>query len=296
MFERILLPLDGSSTAEAILPKMRSFLMRDGEEALVLHVLPELVAAEEYLSLRVLARRKKREEAIRAVATRLREDGVRARSFVRTGDAASTILSVTEEQDVSLIAMTTHGCGGLPQWTFGSVTEKVLRASAVSLFLLPSYVRFRGNGVGFAPALQGPFRKILVPIDGSECAGFSVPAAAEFAKSFCAGVTLLHVTEVMKAGGTEPEISQQLSTAQNQLSVMGVEAEVRVVGGSPAEAILHVCDTLPADIVAMAAYGSSGASHFAFGSVTEKVLRSLPLPVLLIRPPHPRRALKEKAG
>lgn len=70
------------------------------------------------------------EKYVRGIAKRLEAQGVRARGEIRFGLAANVLLDVAEEADVSLIALSTHGRGGLSRWVFGSVAEKVIRALA----------------------------------------------------------------------------------------------------------------------------------------------------------------------
>lgn len=76
------------------------------------------------------------EEYLASIAAALRAQGVRVTIHVRVGDAVSQILAGALEAEADLIAMTTHGRGGLGRLMFGSIAEAVLRQAEVPVFLL----------------------------------------------------------------------------------------------------------------------------------------------------------------
>ena len=76
------------------------------------------------------------EEYLASIATALRARGVRVTIHVRAGDAVSQILAGAHEVDADLIAMTTHGRGGLGRLLFGSIAEAVLRQAEIPVFLM----------------------------------------------------------------------------------------------------------------------------------------------------------------
>ena len=80
--------------------------------------------------------RSEAEEYLASVATALRARGVRVTIHVRVGDAVSQILAGAREADADLIAMTTHGRGGLGRLMFGSIAEAVLRQAEIPVFLM----------------------------------------------------------------------------------------------------------------------------------------------------------------
>jgi nucleotide-binding universal stress UspA family protein len=76
------------------------------------------------------------EEYLASIATTLRGRGVRVTTHVRIGDAVDEILAGARESEADLIAMTTHGRGGLGRLLFGSIAEAVLRQAEVPVFLM----------------------------------------------------------------------------------------------------------------------------------------------------------------
>jgi len=76
------------------------------------------------------------EEYLATVAADLRARGVRVTLAVRFGDAVAEILAGARDAEADMIAMTTHGRGGLGRLLFGSVAEAVLRQAEIPVFLM----------------------------------------------------------------------------------------------------------------------------------------------------------------
>jgi nucleotide-binding universal stress UspA family protein len=123
---RVVVPLDGSATADAIAPWAEGLARRHKAAVLFLHVAATGAPAEDPRLERLRRRSGRMAQAIRA-------RGGRATVRVERGDPAAEILAAAGPQD--LIAMTTHGYGGYKRWIFGSVAEKVLLAAIVPVFI-----------------------------------------------------------------------------------------------------------------------------------------------------------------
>jgi nucleotide-binding universal stress UspA family protein len=87
---------------------------------------------------------------------------------------------------------------------------------------------------------------------------------------------------VQKAGVKEAE--KYLARIQAKLSKEGLDVEVQVLTGRPAETITDFVQHEKVDLIALATHGRSGISRWVFGSVADKLVHSLSVPVLLIRP------------
>ena len=141
MYRRALVPLDGSMIAEAIVPFILEIAGPLDMEVALLRVVvpaPPLViegsthaVVEDVQKLRSDA-----EEYLAPVAAALRARGVHVTTHVRVGDAVGEILAGARESEADLIAMTTHGRGGLGRLLFGSIAEAVLRQAEVPVFLM----------------------------------------------------------------------------------------------------------------------------------------------------------------
>ncbi len=149
--------------------------------------------------------------------------------------------------------------------------------------------------------------KILIPLDGSKTGETALPYVEGLVSKLSPRVkvelTLLQVvsflTHYVAAGElmtpisyTEKEMEQIQQQARNYLNKVAedirskkVSVKVRVGIGSAAEEIIKAADEISVDLIAMSTHGRSGISRWAFGSVTDHVLRGGHKPVLVVRAP-----------
>ena len=278
MLDKILVPLDGSVAAEAILPHVRRLLRRKDSEVLLLRVaVPPPV--EEQMSM-IEASLAAAREYVGGIKERLEQQGVRARAEARLGPPAGTILEVAEEKNVSLIAMATHGRTGLKRALFGSVAEQVLRKSTAPVFVVRPFWSYELQPPGRTEAR--PFKGILVPTDRSEPSRAVLAPAIEIARLFGARMVFLNVLEPGRdKAGDEGLARERLQEYADQAK--GLETAVVVDRGEAAKTILDNARFHGCDLIAMTTHGRSGLSRMVVGSVTEKVLRDAALPLLVVR-------------
>ena len=160
MFNKVLVPLDGSELAEAVLPYVEDLGQRCAAEIVLLQVIPmprdmttapifqapmslpgstedEVIArhpihrAQEIESLRVDS-----ERALAGVRERLSKAGLSVRVEVLFGRPANRIVEYALKEEVDLIAMSTLGRSGFSRWMFGSVADEVVRAAAIPILLI----------------------------------------------------------------------------------------------------------------------------------------------------------------
>ena len=132
MYKRALVPLDGSSVAEAIIPFILDIAGPLDLEVVLLRVVepivPIVIEGSRHVEVEdVEARRTDAEEYLAPLAVELRNKAVRIESRVRRGNPADEIVTAARETGADLIAMSTHGRGGLGRLVFGSVAQAVLR-------------------------------------------------------------------------------------------------------------------------------------------------------------------------
>ncbi|KPV51722.1 hypothetical protein SE17_19590, partial [Kouleothrix aurantiaca] len=155
----------------------------------------------------------------------------------------------------------------------------------------------RGNERMLSP--ERAIRRILVPLDGSVCARQALPLAVDLAAQAKAELTLLSVVtppylqtpEVMGAYLQYDEalevvrgrLGDELGGYKQVLAEHGVTVTPMAVSGLPGEAIVDEAIDLCADLVVMATHGASGLRRWALGSVADKVLHSITVPLLLVR-------------
>lgn len=151
MFERILVPLDGSKVAEAALPVAEELVTKlkpiQTVEITLIQVVTSLthwvVAGEAgapvpYTEQEIDAIRKESHAYLEKAAEGLKAKGANVNTRVSVGNAAQQIIKASEEIPATLIVMSTHGRTGLGRWAFGSVTERVLRGGTLPVLLVRS--------------------------------------------------------------------------------------------------------------------------------------------------------------
>ncbi len=140
------------------------------------------------------------------------------------------------------------------------------------------------------------YKKILVPLDGSEVAEGVLPHARALACRDGAEITLLRVAvnpaiEYSFAAPAAVQVAQELAgrsirylaQIEEQFRVEGFRVSSLVRQGAVAEGILRTAIEIGADVIAMSTHGRSGPERWLLGSVADRVVRSSSVPVLLIR-------------
>ena len=141
MYKRVLVPLDGSPLAEAIIPFLIEIAGSLDMSIVLMRVLePIPVTVVEGVRQAMIdigeARRHDAEGYLESVAATLRARGIEASYEVRSGRPDLQIVETAREVGADLIAMSTHGRSGLGRLLFGSVAEQVLRHAEVPVFMM----------------------------------------------------------------------------------------------------------------------------------------------------------------
>jgi nucleotide-binding universal stress UspA family protein len=153
------------------------------------------------------------------------------------------------------------------------------------------------------------FRKILVPLDGSENAERGLPWVRRYAAPSNTPVVLVRVLskvyplEGMPFGALAKEASDYLQGVQKRLLAEGIPTKIHLPQNAAAESIVKAADQENCGLIVMTTRGASKVVRWLIGGVTEQVLRTSPIPVLVIRsqasPPteaNPRRILVPQDG
>ena len=294
MISTALVPLDGSPSAEQAIPYAQA-LLPDGGEVKLFQVVPEpdplltplLWVVEEGLSVAekdVVPRELERAKE-RVVDRRLSWT-----TKVAYGDPADQILQAIARDAIDLIVMTTHGRGAIGRTMFGSVADRLARASPVPVLLV------RPQPVEASSTVD--IKRLLVPLDGSELAEGALPVAIELAKRLHVPIHLVRAIDLayflapmspmgVSAGvydetvaDVRSEIRSYLEGVVARLREQGVAADWTMLEGSPYVSVSAAC--APGDLIVMTSHGRSGALRWFLGSVAEKLVREAPGPVLLV--------------
>jgi len=292
MLDKILIPVDGSPRAEAVLRPIARLLRRRESHFVFLRVLESSLAYPGVETLPVVESDRAEAKAyFRELMARLTVENARVSGLIREGYPADVILHVAKEEKATMIAMSTHGRTGPARWAWGSVADKVLRGSEVPVLLTRSY---RSEGAGWIPAPpeEAPFSRLLVPTDGTEAAAAILPFATMIARDFGAEVAGVHVVSdraervIGHTRVPRPSPDQARRVAEEfvvRLADEGLKTRAFGAAGDPAEKILEAAAAYGADLIAMCTRGRSGLARLRLGSVTERVLRGASIPMLVVR-------------
>jgi nucleotide-binding universal stress UspA family protein len=300
MYTKIFVPLDGSKTAEQVLPYARTLseALKLPIELLAVIDLSEIavhVAAGKarYLDTLIEAGVRSSEEYLGRIARTISHVDVKC--TIEKGRPDEVIVEKAAADKSTLISMATHGRSGINRWLMGSVAEKVLRSTMNPLLLI-------------RPGEQAPtegresLRSVIVPLDGSDLAESVLPAVARLATELNLGVILFRAYSIpYNAYANEGYYAMNLDAITTVLKEETVEyleknrAEVKKLGvtevsyvakeGFAADEIISLGRNTANHLIAMCTHGRSGVQRWALGSVTETVVRHSGDPVLVLRAP-----------
>ncbi len=270
MLDRIVLPVDGTEIFAETLSYLKELGQESAPDLYLLHVLEpgsDLAAAGDAADHPLL---KKYHDAMQA-------GGWKVNAELRCGDPTEEIIRYATEVNASLLVMSTHGRSGLENIREGSVTEHVVRQSPCPLFILHS-TRADSSNTPHGHL----FRRMLVPLDGTETSAAILPCVEQFAKRYHSEVVLFH---------DHPECDDVADASKRRefLGHHGVELANKGISVQldcsthlrPIQEILKRTDELNIDIVAMVTHGLSGERRPLEDSVTANVMRHANRPLLV---------------
>jgi len=294
---RILFPTDFSQGSEWALDSALALAQEFGAElhmlhAVVLHADDPNDPAHHFPDAEEIRRRLERTADLRmesGIAERAADELPVVQSHRRGISVAPTILEHALEIDPDLIVMSTHGRRGLENVLLGSVTEEIVRFANCPVLTVRS-----GEGESVFPSAA----PILVPVDFSEHSRQALALARNIASTFGASIHALHVFErpihpEIYLGGmpldspdfhtVEGSLREALETFVRETPGPEVATSLHVVEGRAVPAILEFVQDYQVGLVVIATHGLTGLAHVLLGSVSEKVVRRAPCPVLSVK-------------
>ncbi len=319
MFQRILVPLDGSARAEQAFPIAERIARATGGSLTLLRVVETPKRSDE----RTVGSPENPGELLEAETARARAyllhtlaksalEGIGVTTEIRAGRVARQILQCAGEHHDDLIVMCSHGTTGLRRWLLGSVAQKVVHNSTVPVLIVRE-----GHPLTLEQqeAAEEPFQ-ILVSLDGSRLAEAALLPAAQVCAALSASHTgVLHLVRVVEpmvamrdiagaiatlneedmklAANYLRELTQRLSEGEfasfhltiKSTAVLGTDIASTILEmGRDGDYVEGQGGTHGSSMIAMSTHGRNGLAYWIMGSIAERVLSATSLPMLVVRP------------
>ena len=293
MFERILLPLDGSEEAEAALPYGEELAQRLGSEIILYHVHGPEQQKQEHAQQVYLDRLAETvQNDLRKTQSKIAD--VKISTIVEGGEPAQNICNLVDKDKVDLIIMPAVSASGLKLGKkLGSVTDYICRTVPMSVMVTrPQNERQTGA--------KGPLiKRILITLDGSELSRMALPVGEGLASRLNVSATLFQMARMMVTYGDvtgssayiyakldedeKKQAEDELVKIETELKQRGLNVtHIATSGWDAASEIIDVSKSIGADLVVMSSHGRSGLGRWMLGSVAEKVLHHGETPLLLV--------------
>lgn len=285
MYGRILFPTDGSDGASAVFEHVLDVADRYDATVHVLNVADTTRDSIAQLQGEVVdVLEDEGERIVREAADRARTRGVDVVTEVVQGEPYRTIVDYADSRGVDLVALPTHGRRGLERFLLGSTTERVVRRSNVPVLVIRP-----------DDEIEYPYRDVLVPTDGSDCATEALELGVRIATAEDARLHLLSVVSLpnlgvdtrseVQRGSMEQEAREVVDAAAAYARDAGVESVVEAVEGGTSipGTIRSYVEENDVDLLVVGTHGRTGFDRYVLGSVTENLVRTAPVPVLTVR-------------
>ena len=280
MFKKILLPLDGSATAEQALFWAKQYAGPDKAQVVLLQVLH----AEYPLEGRPFrAGSPDAQHYLQGIERELNYAGIPTKILLRNEPVPRAIVETARRESCDLIVMTSRGASKVVRWLIGGVTQQVMRLSPIPVFIVRSSI---------APMVHEKPKRILVPQDGSPLARAVLPWAEGLARFHRASFAILHVRATSgrpEAIRMDASVVRELTRRAATLRARGIKVTTLMEEGDAAEEILKSCQ--PRDLLVITTHGRGGLKRLVLGSVAEKVIHQVSVPVLVYKKPARSRRL-----
>lgn len=292
MFEHgpILVPLDGSELAEGALPYATALAEKLGAPLVLLTIWEggdaDLADTFPTMSLEIAQTAQAHFEKYLADIKQRIGFGD-AQTVVRPGKAGDEIVVVAQETGARCIALATHGRSGIGRWVYGSTASSVLRSSHLPVLAIgPKVLEGKQTSV--------EFRKLMVPLDGSQLSEQALPVAADLGRKLSASLLLVRAIQWASQAYPYtlpdmyvPQLDNELEKGAKEYlrarkEEIGGDAEAFVVRGPAADGLLDFVEQKGIDLVVMTTHARAGLKRLALGSVADRTLQGK-APVLLIR-------------
>lgn len=242
--------------------------------------------------------RKHLKRAAKEVAPELQSTTIHA----LRGQPFEQICQVARDTNIDLIVIATRGNTGLKHLVLGSTAERVVRYSPCPVLVVRPTTRKKTTGRNGSAQTALSIKKILVPIDFSDCSMKGLAYAKALGEEFRAKLVLLHAVHLeyyvasdeyarydlpLLMQQAEKDAKEQMRDLVKKTDWEGLKVETALEAGHPGQQICHRAEDRHADLIVTSTHGLTGLKHILIGSTAEYMVRHAPCPVLVV-PGHER--------
>ena len=269
MEQTILIPIDGTESVEKTLLYVRSISPRENTQIVLMHVSPHIDSVNAAVEIH---------PNVNAIHDALQADDWNVKRETRIGDPVREIIKMAILLPATVILMSTHGRSGIERIRDGSVTEQVLKQSPCPVFILHSARQQPSDN-----RTEDLFKRILVPLDGTDASAAILTCVEQFAKMHDSEVVIFH-DELEHAEYVEEKAAIKAKLQEHSVALANAGLKVSLdmtTYKKPIREILEKIDSLNIDLVSMATHGSDGDKIAMDESVTAEVVRHSNCPLLV---------------
>jgi nucleotide-binding universal stress UspA family protein len=297
MLEHILLPLDGSALAERVLPHAISLAEAFGSRLSLLRV----VSLEEHADQQSMVnpmnwqmRKSEAEAYLKSIQNRLAEVEVDCVIQILEGRPAHQIIEFAQQENVSLIVLSSHGSSGVSEWNINSTVQKVLLRAFMPVMIIRAYQDAYNDLKGLT------YQNLFVALDGSKRAECILALAKSISDYQDSKIFLTHVVEEPKLPRQMP-LSDEDEAIINKLKEINVneankyfdnlktqfnEGQVETIIESsrhPSVTLHNIIDRENIDLVLLSAHGYSGENRWPYGKIALNFIAYGTTPLIIIQ-------------
>jgi nucleotide-binding universal stress UspA family protein len=283
---RVLFPLDGSAIAEAALDHAKALGGAFDAEILILQVIPTSAVEPSPITNLVewQLRRRRAEDYLAGVATRLRSQGLQVATAVEEGRTTEEILRFVACHEIGLVVLTESGEGESGPGRLGGTAGKIIAALDASVMLVPQQLPE-------SPSTGEAYRLVLAPVDGSPGSGWAARVGAAIAMASQATLLLVRVVRSTELPGSSGYSRETRRLAERLTQAARVEAGhwLRLLRSQlPAELsvsqiIREIVQTRCPDLLVISAHGFDHELDSRYGPVAERLLLHTACPILVLQ-------------
>ncbi len=300
MPNHILVPLDGSSSAEYAIPHTAAIAKAFAAEITLLNVLEQPSASLRMPKADPLDWYLKKSEAetyLNAMKARLEKSHLSVKTVLLEGRATEQIVELAHTGNVDLVILSSHGGYDANGWAMSSILQQILQQIGTSALII------RANDSAAIPTTDLHYQRLLVPLDGSRRAGSALPMATALAQAHQAELMVVHIV-------SKPEMARHMPLTQEDEDLMNrivernqdegnkyleqlkdqlpTNVQTRLlVSDNVAATLQNLSEQEQIDLLIMSAHGYSGEAKWPYGGVANRFITDGTVPLLIVQDlPH----------